>query len=77
MVMFSNGGGGDPIDVTDEVATVGKASEGNQFVYSDGIWQFKLSTKNYSAKGEYSITAVSGDEEEYLIDPSCLTSFVK
>ena len=76
-VMFTSIEGGDAVDVTDDLLSVGKASEGNQFVFEDGIWQFKLSSKGYSASGTYVVTAISGDELEYVIDPSCVTSFVK
>ncbi len=76
-VVFTSSTGGDPEDVTDDLLSVGKASEGNEFVFSDNVWQFKLSSKGYTASGTYLITAVSGDELEYVIDPSCVTSFVK
>jgi hypothetical protein len=64
-------------DVTDEALPVGDGSEGNQFVFTDdGNWQFNLKTKNYTAPGIYTIFMDSGDATEYVIDPSCETSFV-
>ena len=76
-VIFSPASGGPAVDVSDDVLSSGQASEGNQFVFTDdGIWQFNLKSSNYSAEGEYLVTAVSGDESEYTIAPSCVTSFV-
>ena len=77
-VMFTADGAEEAEDVTGDVLSVKKASSGNQFVYTDdGLWQFNLSSRNYTAKGTYLVTVVSGDEAEYLIDPSCVTSFVR
>ncbi len=68
---------GDPVsDVSKGAFPAGKGSDGNQFEYTDdGIWQFNLKSRNYSASGEYMVTAVSGDETEYTFDPACVTSF--
>ena len=67
---------GVPIDVTASALSSGAGSEGNQFDYVDeGNWQFNLKSSNYTAEGEYLVTAVSGDESEYTIDPACITSF--
>ncbi|MFT5140914.1 MAG: hypothetical protein ACI9CB_002579, partial [Rhodothermales bacterium] len=53
-----------------------KGSEGNQFELNDeGYWQFNLKSRNYSAEGSYMVTAISGDADEYIIDPSCVASF--
>jgi hypothetical protein len=75
-VMFAADGGGAAVDVSEDVLSAGQAFEGNQFGFTDdGIWQFNLKSSNYSAPGEYLVTATSGDESEYLIDPACVTSF--
>jgi hypothetical protein len=76
-VVFIAAGAITALDVSSEALSSGAGSEGNQFDYTtDGIWQFNLKSKNYSSKGEYMITAVSGDDAEYTIDPACVTSFV-
>lgn len=77
-VLFTASPGGDAVDVSSDVLGVGHATEGNQFVYTeDGIWQFNLQSKGYSSEGTYVVTAVSGDTEEYVFEPACVTSFVK
>jgi streptogramin lyase len=76
-VWFDSGTGGDAVDVTDEVLSVGQGDDGNQFVFTESNrWQFNLSTKNYVAPGTYTVLMASGDESEYVLDPSCLTEFV-
>ena len=74
-VLFDPAGGGDAVDVTDEASPAGQGTDGNQFVFSDGLWRFNLKTKNYSAAGTYSMTMVSGDESEYLVE-GCSAQFV-
>jgi DNA-binding beta-propeller fold protein YncE len=78
-VTFLSAGGGDAQDVTDDALPAGFGTEGNEFEYNlaNGVWQFNLKTKNYSAAGTYTITMVSGDESEYLIDPTCEAVFEK
>ena len=74
-VWFDSVGDGD--DVTDEVSSVGQGDEGNQFVFTGGDrWQFNLSTKNYTSPGTYTVLMQSGDESEYVIEPTCMTEFV-
>lgn len=76
-VLFDSGGGGDPIDVTDQALSAGQGTEGNEFVFTDdGKWQFNLKTKNYTAVGTYTLNIVSGDDAEYRIDPTCEAQFV-
>ena len=74
-VLFDPAGGGDAIDVTDEAFPAGEGTNGNQFVFSDGLWRFNLKTKNYSAAGTYAMTMVSGDEAEYFVE-GCSAQFV-
>jgi len=54
----------------------GQGDEGNQFVFTGSRWQFNLQTKNFSGSGTYTIRAVSGDPSEYLIDPTCIATFL-
>lgn len=76
-VMFSSDTAQDPIDVTDDALAAGLGFEGNQFVFTDELkWQYNLKTKNYRARGIYTISIVSGDISEYDIDPSCQAQFV-
>lgn len=77
-VLYTSGIGAVPEDVTDDALNAGAGTDGNQFEYdpNTGKWQFNLKTKNYDAPGTYTITMVSGDESEYLIDPTCSASFV-
>ena len=67
---------GDAEDVTDEALSAGQGDNGNQFVYTGSQWQLNLKTKNYSASGMYTITMVSGDGCEYVIDPVFTAQFV-
>lgn len=63
-------------DVSDEALSAGFGTAGNQFEFRDGKWQFNLKTKNYSGSGTYTVTMVSGDLDEYTIDPTCTATFV-
>lgn len=74
-VLFDSGVG-DAIDVTEEALAAGEGSEGNEFEFGVDYWRFNLKTSNYTAPGTYTITMVSGDATEYVIDPSCAGSFV-
>lgn len=65
------------LDVTDNALSAGNGTDGNQFEFTDNeIWQFNLKTKNYTATGTYSLSILSGDENEYVIDSSCTAQFV-
>jgi hypothetical protein len=64
------------MDVTGDAYPAGAGSDGNQFEFLGSGWQFNLKTKNHSAAGTYTTTMESGDETEYLIDPTCTASFV-
>ena len=65
---------GPSVDVTDQAVPVGLGTEGNQFVYAEGKWQFNLQTKAYTAPGTYTVTMAPGDG--YTIQPTCTGSFV-
>jgi len=76
-VLYNSGTGGEPIDVTDDALSAGEGTEGNQFVFTDeGKWQYNLKTKNYTAEGTYNITISTGDDSEYVINPTCEASFI-
>jgi hypothetical protein len=76
-VMFQSATGGDPVDVTDDALPAGFGTEGNEFEYNlaEGVWQYNLKTKDYTAAGTYTITMVSGNDTEYTIDPMCEAAF--
>jgi len=63
--------GGVAEDVTDQALPPGMGTKGNQFKYDGEKWHFNLKTKNYTAPGRYTITMVSGDDCEYIVDPTC------
>jgi hypothetical protein len=66
--------GSEAIEV--DALPAGVGTEGNQFEFIDGLWQFNLKTKNYSASGTYTVTMESGNEDEYTISSSCTAEFV-
>jgi len=77
-VVYDSGNGEEPIDVTDDALPAGQGTDGNLFVFTDDLkWQYNLKAKNYSAIGTYTINMVSGDDSEYVMDPGCVTSFVR
>lgn len=70
-VLYYGGGSGGAVDVTDQALAPGLGMEGNQFVYTtEGKWQFNLKTSNFTGKGTYTVTIVSGDVTKYSIDQS-------
>jgi hypothetical protein len=76
-VLFFGEDTSDHVDVSEQALSSGKGSEGNEFQLNDeDYWQFNLKSRNYSAGGRYLVTALSGDVDEYIIEPSCVASFV-
>lgn len=67
---------GDAVDVSPDALPAGHGTEGNQFEFSNGKWQFNLKTRNYSAPGTYTVTMISGNEREYVIESTCTAVFV-
>lgn len=59
-----------------EVNHSARGDKGNQFKFSYGKWRHNLQTKKFSAPGTYIVTMVSGDDAEYLVDPTCQGTFV-
>jgi hypothetical protein len=55
----------------------GNAMDGNQFRYNGYFWEFILKLKNCcSAKGTYTVIMDTGDNAEYLINPTCQAQFI-
>lgn len=75
-VSFLAVSGGESEDVTDEALPAGHGTEGNAFIYTGERWQYNLSTRNYDSPGTYVVTMRSGDENEYLVEPTCTGTFV-
>ena len=77
-VIFSSALGDPPVDVTEDALPAGQSSEGNNFSYDFGSeqWRYNLKTNNYSAPGTYTLQLVSGDNDEYTVQPVCETAFV-
>jgi hypothetical protein len=75
-VIFQPTPNDDAVDVSDNALSAGQGTDGNQFEFSDGKWQFNLKTKYYSAAGTYTITMVSGDDCEYVIKSPCTATFM-
>jgi hypothetical protein len=63
-------------DVTGDALPAGQGTDGNQFEFNDPVWQYNLKTKNYSASGTYTVSIVSGDASEYVINPLVEAQFV-
>ena len=77
MVMFAPADGGQLIDVSDAVTAPGKSADANGFRYKGSSWKLNLSGKGFTEAGEYFVMPRSGDESEYVIDDSCMTSFTR
>jgi hypothetical protein len=54
----------------ESIDTAGMGDDGNLFVFDTTFWALNMKTKGL-ASGNYTITAVSGDLAEYVIDPTC------
>jgi len=75
-VQFTSAIGEPAVDVTDDAYPAGEGTEGNQFEYSDDLWRFNLKTRNQTAAGIYTISMISGNDLEYVIDPTCEAAFL-
>ena len=59
-----------------EIISAGPGDDGNQFVFTGGQWQYRLSLKNFSGPGIYEAKVISGDLNEYFIaQPTCTATF--
>lgn len=76
-VLFYPESGGGPVDVSEFVMPPGRSNAGSSFRYLDfsGIWRYNLKTRPFAAAGSYEISMMSGDAEEYLVDPTCVAEF--
>lgn len=70
---YNDGGYPDGFADLEELETAGKGDDGNMFVFNGSNWAFNMRTKGL-ASGNYTITVVSGDLAEYVIDPTCEVS---
>ena len=69
--------GGSNADLTNQGLFAGQGTDKKQFVFTaDGKWQFNLNTKNYSKPGTYTISILTGNSSEYVIEPSCRALFM-
>jgi len=69
--------GGSNIDLTNEGLFAGQGTVKKQFDFTvEGRWQFNLMTKNYSDPGTYTISILTGNSSEYVIEPSCRAIFM-
>jgi hypothetical protein len=57
----------------DSLETAGRGDDGNMFNFGDTYWGFNMKTKGL-ASGEYTLSVVSGDLTEYVIDSGCEVS---
>lgn len=77
-VFYHPGIGGSPVEANQEVLSVGQGIDGNQFVFTDELkWQLNLKTTNFTAPGTYTIYMDTGDDTEYIIDPTCYSEFIR
>ena len=69
-VIFEGATYGDGLTDDAALESVGSANDGNEFTYNaaEQVWQYNLSTKQFSSPGTYTVTVRSGDEREYKID---------
>jgi hypothetical protein len=76
-VVMVETGGSTAIDVTNGAESAGRGTAGKQFVFtSGGEWQFNLMTRNYSTPGTYTVSILTGNIFEYIIQPTCTATFV-
>ncbi len=67
-----------PIDVTGHRMGQSRNGLGNRFFYSDkkNKWIHGILTNKFTAPGTYTITMVSGDDSEYVIEPTCKVLYI-
>lgn len=62
---------GPEAEVVEYALQAGQGTAGDAFELTGNTWQFKLRTKDFSAPQRYTAAMISGDTNEYLIDPTC------
>lgn len=67
-----------PTDVTSLLPGARQGDLGNQFVFDGGLgrWRHNLISVRFSAPGTYTIRMVSGDKDEYIIQGTCMATYV-
>lgn len=73
-VLFTDTDAGDSVDVTD--AVLDGASDAFQST-EQGDWWIALPRRGMREGGNYEVTMESGDESEYVIEPTCSRSIVR
>lgn len=63
-------------DVSAEALWGAQGDDGNMFLFRGDKWRFRLKVRRFTAPGTYTITMASGNEAEYLVDPTCNGQFV-
>jgi len=61
--------------VPEELPFIGYGDEGNRFEFVNSYWQFYAATSGFGSLGTYYAAVVSGDESEYVVDPTCMVTF--
>ena len=71
-VLFTPAEGEETLDVTADVTWK------DSFTFTrKGYWRLSLNRYRMETPGTYLVTMESGDESEYLIDPTCSESIIK
>jgi hypothetical protein len=66
-----------PVDATDSVVPAGRSAAGKAFSQDEGTaWSYNLKTGKNLPAGTYTVQMKSGDGMGYLIDPTCVGTFV-
>jgi hypothetical protein len=70
--------GAPAVDVTGFLPPPTPIFLGRRFDYRDalGRWLHGLLTPKYPAPGTYTVTMVSGDAQEYVVEPTCTATYV-
>lgn len=78
LTLISFSGAPKPLGVeTIEGLPPSRGTDGNQFEFIGGRWCFNLKVKDhYSAPGMYSFKMMTGNQDEYIIEPSCTVTIL-
>jgi hypothetical protein len=74
--MFLNPTPMSSVDVTDQALVNGRRTEGTNFFLAGNKWVYNLASRGIKLPGNYSGFMVSGNPDEYVIDPTCEGVFV-
>ena len=67
---------GPEAEVVESELLSGNGSTGNAFELSGDTWRFNLRASGFNLLERYTATMVSGDPNEYRIDPTCEAVFL-